>query len=127
MESVLDEHLLLGANLELLVILAVADVLELEKFLGPLMTILRQNVLILVDPLVLFEFDLTSVRLTWDLDAPQLLVVNIKMHLRINVWKHLPLVHYIWDDSVVEVLIQQLQLKHLLDGHELGQILQRTI
>ena len=123
LEGVLDENLLFGANLEFFIILTLADIFELEKFLWPLVTRLIQNVLILMDPLVLLKVDFASVRLTWDLDTPQLLVENVEVHLWIDVWEHLSLGHDVWDDSVVEVLVQQLKLKHLLDSHELCQVL----
>lgn len=65
-----------------------------------------ENVLVLMDPLVLLKIEFSAVTLTGNLNSPKLVLVDVEVHLRINIWKELSFIHDVWNDVVVELLIE---------------------
>lgn len=59
-----------------------------------------------MDPLVLLKIEFSAVTLTGNLNSPKLVLVDVEVHLRINIWKELSFIHDVWNDVVVELLIE---------------------
>lgn len=105
LEGELNEHILLWSYFEFRVGLILTNFVKIEQFLWPLMAIFIQYVLIIVDPLVVLKIDFSGNTFVGHSDAPEALVVDIQVHLWINIWEHLSLVHNNRNNSVVKFLV----------------------
>lgn len=106
LEGVLDEYFFFLTDLQISIILVFTKVLEVEKFLGPLIATFVEHILVLMNPRFLLEVNFACITLAWDLHAPETFLEYVEMHLGVNIWEHLSNSHYIGNDAIIEVLVE---------------------
>jgi len=116
LENVLDENLFIACNFQLWVVLVGAESVEVKKLLWPVVALLIENVLIVMEPFFLFEVNLPRWCFTRELDAPETFIINEEMHRRVDGREHLSLIHRMRNDIRVKYLAHELQLDNLADG-----------
>lgn len=102
LENVLDENLFIACNFQLWVVLVGAESAEVKKLLWPVVALLIENVLIVMEPFFLFEVNLPSWCFARELNAPETFITNEEMHRRVDGREHLSLIHRVRNDIRVK-------------------------
>lgn len=105
MFNILNEDLLVGLNLE------VGEVEKFNQFVSSATVGRLELVMIVMEPLILLEVDKASLSLHCTFEAPQSVLVNEQVHLRICCRVHGISHENSGDDVVVPLLVDEVHLQ----------------